>query len=387
MTMRKVFLLIPVLVLISIIPLSLAQNHDSGELEECRDNKIIIYMPSNPTHLVCTSPETAERWVELGIGVIKGQENNTDTIIESEAEPMFELEIAPESILEIPEDFPQPEIPVIGFNNTAGVDSCDYDKKELLIQLFLEGLISDVEFDQILTELGCDPEDASQVETLIETTDKPTIGFNTTTEVLTNSQGSVTSQPEPVIEEPEIVKQEVPQSTKQSNKNPLPGTPRKVGSQGIQAFGNLILEVYDKDGKLKHRHADPNLVVTVGLETLSDYAFGTTHVSGESVGGFSYISVGTGGTSPVAGNTDCETQLGSKKQDLSITNTALGAIINVSWIAELPGGTLQEICLTDNASPATGNLFSRQTFAGVPILGTDTVNAEWTITFADSDGS
>ena len=62
-------------------------------------------------------------------------------------------------------------------------------------------------------------------------------------------------------------------------------------------------------------------------------------------------------------------------------------MINVSWVAELPALTLQEICLTDSATNSTGNMFSRQTYAGVPITASDTVNAQWTITFADSNGS
>ncbi len=145
--------------------------------------------------------------------------------------------------------------------------------------------------------------------------------------------------------------------------------------------------MFGQDGKKKFHREDHNLVVDIGLEALSDLAFGTTHVTGESAGGFSYISVGTGGTAPAVGNTDCETQHGAKKQDVSITNTALGAIINVSWVAELSAGTIQEICLTDNGAAATGNLFARQTYTGIPIVGTDTINAEWTITFADSNGT
>ena len=315
--MRKVFFLIPLLVLVSLIPLSLAQNHDNAGLEECREGLIIVYLINSKSYS-CKSPETAERWVELGIGEIIDKNYNPDDIIEPVVEPLISNVTEPESILKIPEEL----LPELNFHNDTNI----------------------------------------QVQ---------------------NTTNTITPEPE-VIEEVPI---ETPKPTKQSNKNPLPGTPRKVGSQGIQAFGSLVLEVYDQDGKLKHRHVNHNLVVTVGLQALSDLAFGTTHVSGESAGGFSYISVGTGGTAPATGNTDCQTQHGSKKQDVSITNTALGAVINVSWIAELPAGTLQEICLTDDGAVATGNLFSRQTFAGVPILGTDTINAEWTITFADSDGS
>lgn len=316
--MKRVFYLLPVLLAISLIPFSLAQNHDvGGELVECRDGLIVVKMISDERRS-CLPPETAERWVELGIGII----------IDKNYTP--EIETEPESILEIPEET-VPELPTPKVNETD--QPTIQEKVELQLPMTPVEFLDEIEIEEIIVE----------------------------------------EIPQPVIETPE-----------QSKTTPLPGTPRKVGSQGIQAFGSLVLEVYDKDGNLKHRHAQHNLVVNIGLQSLSDLAFGTTHVSGESAGGFTYISVGTGATAPVAGNTDCETQHGAKKQDLSVTNTALGGIINVSWVAELTAGTLTEICLTDNASPATGNLFSRQTFAGVPIVGTDTVNAEWTITFADA---
>jgi hypothetical protein len=276
MNVNKVLLLIPL-----ILSIGIAVPFGYSQIEECRDGLIVVKM-AHDERQTCLTTETAERWVELGIGVIV----DPNYIPESEPEPIVEF---------LDPIIPEPVIP----------------------------------------------------EEVFEIVDPP------------NPQDIIPTPTFDIIE-------------KEDNRNESSGTPRKVGQQGIVASGILKLEVYDQQGNLKHRHENHNLVVDVGLETLSDLAFGTTHVTGESAGGFSYISVGTGGTAPAAGNTDCETQHGSKKQDLSVTNTALG---------------VQEICLTDNAAAATGNLFSRQTYAGVPILGTDTVNAEWTITFADSNGS
>lgn len=303
----KKLLLIPIILsigIISVLPLSFSQTF---ELEECRDGFIIFHLYNGNT-FTCKTPETAERWVELGLGEI---------VDPNYVSPVEELP-EPESILEIIEE--QKE------NNTIPI-----------VQPF-------------------------------------------------DNEISVAHASQTSVEKKEEHKPETPQPPDHSNTNDLPGTPRKVGQQGVLATGFVVIEVYDQNGNKKFHREDHNLVVDNGLETLADLAFGTSHSTGESAGGFTWISVGTGGVAPAAGDTDC-TQHGSKKQDLSVTNTALGAVINVSWVAELSGGTIQEICLTDNGSPATGNLFSRQTYTAIPITATDTVNAEWTITFADSNGT
>jgi len=259
----------------------------------------------------CLSPETAERWVELGIGIIEDP---------SYIPPVIEEE---EGILEVIEE-----------SETPGPE--------------LKPITTDI----------------PQISDSIIIEKKSNTGLENST-----SKDNPGKAPD------------------QSNANPKPGDPRQIGIQMIQATGFVVIEVFDKDGKLKFHREDHNLVVDIGLQSLSDLAFGTTHVTGETAGGFTYISVGTSGTAPVIGDTDCIAQHGSKKQDLSVTNTALGGIINVSWIAELAADTIREICLTDNGAVATGNLFARQTYTDIPILSTDTINAEWTITFADSNGT
>ena len=296
---KKLLLLLPVIFSLTLIPFSYSQTQ---ELEECRDGLIIVYLINAKT-FSCKTPDTAERWVELGLAQIVDPEYNPPPVVED----------APKGILESIEESraASPIIPPQPFENAS-------------------------------------------VEHKSETA---------------------------------IIKQQENSPPDHSNANDLPGTPRKVGQQSVYASGYVVIDVYDSNGNLKHHQEDHNLVVDVGLQALADLAFGTTHVSGESAGGFTWISVGTDGTAAASGQTDCLAQHGSKKQDASVTNTALGAVIDVSWVAELGAGTLQEICLTDNGSPATGNMFSRQTYTGVPILATDTVNAQWTITFADSNGT
>lgn len=305
--MNKALLLIPLILSISLIPFFPNSFSQTQELEECRDGFIIVYL-TNAKTFSCKSPETAERWQELGLA----------EIVDPSYEPKVVEEEPPKSILE----------------------NIETGKKVAPI-----------------------PEPAPFETASVENRSE------TATQTLETVQNNDPPSPPP-----------------QANNNELPGTPRKVGQQGVLATGYVVIDVYDQNGNQKYHREDHNLVVDNGLETLADLAFGTSHSTGESAGGFTWISVGTGGVAPAAGDTDC-TQHGSKKQDVSVTNTALGAVINVSWVSELGAATIQEICLTDSGTPATGNLFSRQTYTGIPITATDTVNAEWTITFADSNGT
>lgn len=160
-------------------------------------------------------------------------------------------------------------------------------------------------------------------------------------------------------------------------------------THGITFSGWVIIEVYDKDGNLKYYNEDHNLTVTKGVESAIDLLFGTTHTTGESVGGFSFLQLGIGTTNPAAGDTACEniTGTGAKVDDTAVVNTSNGVILNLtSWTHSATitdGVSISEICLTDNGSPATGNLFARQEFTPFTFNTGDLVNATWTITGAD----
>lgn len=162
----------------------------------------------------------------------------------------------------------------------------------------------------------------------------------------------------------------------------------KVGGEGVQVTGWVKITVLDEFGNVKSVHEDYNLIHTGGLGATSDLLFGTTHVSGESVGGFDNISLGSSSAALNASHTDCQTQAGHKLADASPTNSgSIGAVINQSWVAVLGTVTIEEICLTDSITNATGNMYARQLTGSISVLPADTVNAEWTITFADSDAS
>ena len=157
-----------------------------------------------------------------------------------------------------------------------------------------------------------------------------------------------------------------------------------IGTDGATVSGWVKITVLDENGNVKSVHEDHNLIHTVGLGATSDKLFGTTHVAGE--GTFNYIGVGTSSAALNAAHTDCQVPTGSRQQDASVTNSGSnGAVINTSWAATLGSVTIEEVCLFDAAT--SGNMYARQLTGSIVVGAADTVNAEWTITFADSNAS
>ena len=166
--------------------------------------------------------------------------------------------------------------------------------------------------------------------------------------------------------------------------------PKKSGSESMAMSGWVIIEVYDKDGNQKYYSSNHNLIVDKGNEATSDLLFATTHTTGESAGEFTFIQLGTGVVNPATGDTNCGTPAGNKI-DGSVANhpTLIGAIINATGVFgnQLIGQAISEVCLTDNTANATGNLFARQEFTPFTFNDGDSVNATWTISMIDHDGS
>ncbi len=165
----------------------------------------------------------------------------------------------------------------------------------------------------------------------------------------------------------------------------------KLGYEVIKESGWVIIEVYDKFGNQKYFSENKNLIVHAGLNATSDLNFGTTFTALEVAGGFHFIQLGSGTTNPDVKDTDCETPAGSKIDDTSVVNhpTLIGAIINATGVFgnQLVGQSISEICLTNNSANATGLLKARQEFTPFTFNDGDTVNATWTITMIDHDGT
>lgn len=120
----------------------------------------------------------------------------------------------------------------------------------------------------------------------------------------------------------------------------------------------------DAFGAVKSVQEVDNLVVNEGLECMGDSMFGATECVGETLGGFNYISVGTGAVAPV----DTDTALGAESgtcarvQDASPSmNTVTDGerLITLSSVftgASCNGEVYAEVGLHDASS--AGNMYA-----------------------------
>ena len=147
-------------------------------------------------------------------------------------------------------------------------------------------------------------------------------------------------------------------------------------NDSLKILGNLKITLLDKDGKVKEERLLKNLVVDSGLEYL-------VHALGYANNGspFAYVALGTGTSSPSAGNTTLQTELtrgtiGSYTFGITAWTVAAGFNPGVGT------GTITEAGIF-NASSG-GTMLSRTTFTPIVKHSTDSLLVTWTINFASS---
>lgn len=173
--------------------------------------------------------------------------------------------------------------------------------------------------------------------------------------------------------------------------------PTSVPTQGLKAdglrpFGHIELVLTDADGNIKAYRQTDNLIVNQGIYATSDKLFGTALVSNE--GTFNFVGIGTGTTSPAAGNTNVVSQLSNKRTGTvtDVTGSSTGGQIVGFWAAgKLKNGSgtnaITEAGLFDTFANATGLMYARQTFTAINAGSSDSLTVTWSITFADSDST
>ena len=125
----------------------------------------------------------------------------------------------------------------------------------------------------------------------------------------------------------------------------------------LKLKGDVFITVKDKDGNVKEERHEKNLVVSAGLNFICDRMEGTS----ESV--MSHMGLGSGTTSPAAGNTDLESILGSFE-----AGDATGAVTEAAIF---------------NAS-SSGTMLCRVSFAAINKQAADTMSVTWVITLTAS---
>lgn len=137
--------------------------------------------------------------------------------------------------------------------------------------------------------------------------------------------------------------------------------------------GEVSIQVFDKDGKLKEKLHIPNLVVQSGRDFIASRMEGTTDVV------MSHMAVGTDNTSPANG----DTTLGSEIGRVALDSTGVSNNV-VTYTATFPAGTgtgaLTEAGVFNNNS--IGDMLCRTTFAVVNKAAADSMIITWAITIS-----
>ena len=147
-------------------------------------------------------------------------------------------------------------------------------------------------------------------------------------------------------------------------------------NETVKLKGDLVITVLDKDGKVKERREEKNLIVSAGL------TFICSRMANATAGVMSHMAVGSGTTTPAASNTDLGTVLGAR-EPLDSTTASSNTVTYVSSFEAGEGtGAVTEAGLFNAAS--SGTMLCRTVFPVVNKGANDTMAITWTITLSAS---
>lgn len=147
----------------------------------------------------------------------------------------------------------------------------------------------------------------------------------------------------------------------------------------VQLKGSVFVQLRDEHGNLKQEHEEHNLIVTVGKTYLTAWLAAAT----QSTPFMSYIGLGTGTTSPSAGDTALQTELaggGYSRSQGTLTNST-NTWQNVAVFSPGNGtGAITEAGLF--SASTSGTMFARQTFSAYNKAAGDTLTVTWSVSFS-----
>jgi|TARA_R110000744_G_scaffold258635_1_gene373908 hypothetical protein len=147
-------------------------------------------------------------------------------------------------------------------------------------------------------------------------------------------------------------------------------------NETVKLKGDLVITVLDKDGKVKERREEKNLIVSAGL------TFICSRMANATAGVMSHMAVGSGTTTPAASNTDLGTVLGAR-EPLDSTTASSNTVTYVSSFEAGEGtGAVTEAGLFNAAS--SGTMLCRTVFPVVNKGANDTMAITWIITLSAS---
>jgi hypothetical protein len=144
-------------------------------------------------------------------------------------------------------------------------------------------------------------------------------------------------------------------------------------TENLKATGKVYITRTNSEGKVLQKLEVPNLVVTTGKNYIASKIVATTN----SPASMTHMAIGTGTSSPAAGDTALGTQTG--RVSLSGSSVSSNAI---TYTATFPAGT-GDGAITEagifNASSA-GTMLCRTTFPVVNKASGDTLAITWVVT-------
>jgi hypothetical protein len=168
--------------------------------------------------------------------------------------------------------------------------------------------------------------------------------------------------------------------------------PSAMHDESPKVLGHVEYKVFGPDGNIKEYLQADNLVVTNGDNSTVNKMFGVsrTVTNSGTIGPFIAIGVGTGSTGPFTTDTALGVQQGHKTIATTSITTAthgqvtLTGVFNPGKITNSTTQTITESGVFDNTATTLNsnstNMYARQTFSGITIASSDTLQVTWNIT-------
>lgn len=151
-------------------------------------------------------------------------------------------------------------------------------------------------------------------------------------------------------------------------------------TEKVARKGTLLVQLFDKDGKLKEERKIQNLMTNAGEAHIADQL-----ASSQDESAMSHMAIGTGTTDP----TSAQTALVNELDRNALTSRTQGAggddndVIYVGdWAAADGTGAIAEAGIFN--SSAAGTMLCRSTFATINKGASDTLKITWTVTIGAS---
>jgi len=142
--------------------------------------------------------------------------------------------------------------------------------------------------------------------------------------------------------------------------------------KGAKGVLNIVLR--DESGAVKEDVTVENLVVDTGL------AYIASRMQGTSASVMSHMAVGSGTTNPAAGDTQLESQLGSRVALTSTTVTDNAVEYVATFGAGTGTGAVTEAGIFNASS--SGTMLCRTEFAVINKGASDSMTITWTVTIS-----